>query len=62
MEKKELMMIGFFARVADTEMRLSSEVDAASWVPAREALGQVHPEGSISHALVAAYLERAKKA
>lgn len=62
MEKKELLMIGFFARVADTEMRLSGEVDAASWVPAREALGQVHPEGSISHALVAAYLERAKKA
>ena len=55
-------MIGFFARVADTEMRLSGEVDTASWVPAREALGQVHPEGSISHALVTAYLERAKKA
>lgn len=58
MEKKGLLMIGFFAQVADTQMRLSGEVDAACWVPAAEALGQVHPKGSISHALVSAYLER----
>lgn len=62
MEKKGLLMIGFFARTADSELNLSGEVDAARWVPVREALGQVHPEGSISHALVAAYLERTKKA
>ena len=61
MEKKELLMIGFFARVEGTEMRLSGEVDTAGWVPVKEALGQVHPEGSISHALVASYLERHKR-
>lgn len=60
MEKKELLMIGFFARTEDSELRLSGEVDAAQWVPVQEALGQVHPEGSISHALVSAYLERYK--
>lgn len=62
MEKKGLLMIGFFARTAGSELNLSREVDAARWVPVKEALGQVHPEGSISHALVAAYLERMKKA
>lgn len=62
MEKKELLMIGFFARTTGSELNLSGEVDAARWVPVKEALGQVHPEGSISHALVAAYLERTKKA
>lgn len=62
MEQRELLMIGFFARTADSELNLSGEVDAACWVPVREALGQVYPEGSISHALVAAYLERTRKA
>lgn len=62
MEKKGLLMIGFFARPAGSELNLSGEVDAARWVPVKEALGQVHPEGSISYALVAAYLERTKKA
>lgn len=61
MEKKGLLMIGFFARTTGSELNLSGEVDAARWVPVKEALGQVHPEGSISHALVAAYLERTKK-
>ena len=61
-KKKGLLMIGFFARTAGSELNLSGEVDAARWVPVEEALGQVHPEGSISHALVAAYLERTKKA
>lgn len=58
MEKKGLLMIGFFARTADTELDLSGEVDSARWVPVEEALDQVHPEGSISYALVRAYLDR----
>lgn len=62
MPQKELLMIGFFARTEGSELNLSEEVDAARWVPVKEALGQVHPEGSISHALVAAYLERTEKA
>lgn len=39
-------------------MKLSGEVDAACWVSVNDALDQVHPEGSISHALVSAYLQR----
>ncbi len=62
MEKKELLMIGFFARAEGSEMTLSGEVDTARWVPVAEALGQVHPEGSISHALVSAYLNRQVRA
>lgn len=62
MEKKELLTIGFFARTEDTELNLSGEVDAAQWVPVKEALGQVHPAGSISHTLVATYLEQTEKA
>lgn len=58
MEKKDLLMIGFFAQVSDTKMNLSGEVDSACWVPVEEAKEQVHPEGSISHALVSAYLKR----
>lgn len=58
MAKKDMLMIGFFAWTSDMEMRLSGEVDTAGWVPVKEALGQVHPEGSISHALVSAYLDR----
>ena len=58
MEKKGLLMIGFFAWTEDTEINLSGEVDAARWVPVGEALHQVHPEGSVSYALVRAYLDR----
>ena len=62
MEKKGLLMIGFFARTEDSEIRLSEEVDSACWLPVEEALGQVHPEGSISYALIRAYLDRGIKA
>lgn len=51
-EKKGLLMIGFIARAKKQELELSGEVDAAEWVPVREALDMVHPEGSVSHALV----------
>lgn len=61
MEKKDMLLIGFFARVAGTKMKLSGEVDAACWVPVAEALDQVHPEGSISHALVSAYLKQSSE-
>ena len=35
----------------------SSEVDEARWLPVEEALGQVHPKGSISYALIELYLQ-----
>lgn len=62
MEKKELLMIGFFARVEGGKLNLSIEVDDARWMPVEDALGQVHPKGSISYALVSAYLERTAEA
>ena len=50
--KKEMLMVGFMARVDDGDLRLSAEVDDAGWVSAAEALQMVHPAGSVSHALV----------
>ncbi len=57
MEKKGLLMIGFFVRTEDTAFTLSQEVDRASWVPVEDALYEVHPEGSVSYAMVRKYLD-----
>lgn len=56
-EKKDMLMIGFIARVSRGSFRLSAEVDGAEWVPASKALAMVHPPGSVSYALVSAFLE-----
>ena len=56
-EKKDMLMIGFIARVSRGSFRLSAEVDGAEWVPASEALAMVHPPGSGSYALVSGFLE-----
>lgn len=56
--RKEMMMIGFFARVERSPLRLSSEVDSARWVPAPEAPALVHPTpGSTSRLLCLKFLE-----
>ena len=52
-----MLMIGFIARVSRGSFRLSAEVDGAEWVPASKALAMVHPPGSVSYALVSAFLE-----
>lgn len=57
-EKKGLLMIGFFAWAKKQEPKLSGEVDAAAWVSLADAIGMVHPEGSVSHTLVDLYLTR----
>lgn len=56
--RKEMMMIGFMARVRAGALRLSQEVDGASWHTAEEAVGLVHqrPE-SVSRILTAMFLE-----
>lgn len=54
--RKQMLMIGFFAHVKKQELRLSCEVDRAQWVPLKEALGLVNPNGSISYALVEQYI------
>lgn len=56
--KKDMLMIGFFAQVKKEPIKRSCEVDLARWVPLGEALGLVHPEGSVSHTLVEAYLKK----
>ena len=50
-EKKELLMLGFHAKVKKAELELSVEVDDAEWVPFAEALGKIR-EGSIAWQLV----------
>lgn len=55
--KKQMLMVGFTAVADDTApLKLSSEVDSASWHPASEALLLVHPAGSVSRALVDSYI------
>lgn len=50
-EKKEMLMLGFHAKVKKAELVLSSEVDAAEWVAFSDALGKIR-EGSIAWQLV----------
>lgn len=54
--KKGLLMIGFFARAKKQKLNLSGEVDAAKWIPVKDAVDMVHPKGSVSHTLVEEYL------
>ncbi|MDE6361074.1 MAG: NUDIX domain-containing protein [Muribaculaceae bacterium] len=58
--RKEMMMIGFFARVRSGELRLSSEVDAAAWHKPEEILSLVSSRpGSTSRILCERFLSRA---
>lgn len=54
--KKDMLMIGFIAKAQKTELKLSGEVDQAEWIPAERAIDLVHPEGSVSYALLEKYL------
>lgn len=57
--KKEMLMIGFFARVDSAELHLSGEVNAAAWYPASEILGLLsQAPTSTSRALALKFLER----
>lgn len=57
-ERKQMMMIGFMARVRRAPLKLSQEVDGASWHTAAEAVTLVHqrPE-SVSRILTQMYLD-----
>ncbi|MGM9815522.1 MAG: NAD(+) diphosphatase [Lepagella sp.] len=56
--RKEMMMIGFFAHVADTSFSLSSEVDSAFWCPISEALSHLSTRpGSTSRLLTVRFLK-----
>ena len=54
LEKKDMLMIGFLARVQKKDFRLSQEVDQAVWVNPQQALTLLHPAPAISY-LVAKY-------
>ena len=55
-EAKELLMLGFKVKVKKADFVLSGEVDAATWIPFDEALGQMR-EGSIAWQLVKRVIE-----
>lgn len=56
--RKEIMMIGFFAHVNGSELRLSAEVDSAEWVSAGSAPRYLSTRpGSTSRRLVMMYLD-----
>lgn len=54
LEKKDMLMIGFLARVQKKDFRLSQEVDQAVWMDPQQALTLLHPAPAISY-LVAKY-------
>ena len=54
LEKKDMLMIGFLARVQKKDFRLSQEVDQAVWLDPQQALTLLHPAPAISY-LVAKY-------
>lgn len=60
--RKEMMMIGFMARVKHAPLKLSQEVDDASWHIAEEAVKLVHqrPE-SVSRILTQLFLDEHTK-
>ena len=56
-EKKNLLMLGFLARVNKKEFKLSGEVDNVEWFPIEEAPGKLR-EGGIAWQLVKEINER----
>ena len=55
-EQKEMLMLGFHAKVKKADLALSVEVEDAEWVPFSEALGKIR-EGSIAWQLVREVIE-----
>ena len=56
-EQKEMLMLGFHAKVKKADIVLSVEVEDAEWVPYAEALGKIR-EGSIAWQLVKEVIEK----
>lgn len=60
-EKKQMMMVGFFVDVIKAPLKLSVEVDDASWHTPEEAIKLVHPHSySVSRILSEMYLNSLK--
>lgn len=56
-EKKEMLMLGFLARVKKAEFHLSQEVDSVAWFPLSEAASKLR-HGSIAWQLVQQVISR----
>lgn len=57
--KKEMLMIGFFAKVDNAELHLSGEVDGAEWHPANEVPALLSPSPtSTARALALKFLRQ----
>ena len=57
-EKKDMLMIGFIGKTEKTDVKLSGEVDGAKWFAPEEGINYVHPQGSVSYAVVEEFLRR----
>ena len=57
LEKKDMLMIGFLARVQKKDFRLSQEVDQAVWVDSQQALTLLHPAPAISYQVAKYYVD-----
>lgn len=60
--KKDMLMVGFIARVRKQAFHLSGEVDQAAWVPFDRVLGLLHPYPAISYQVAQYYLEHRDQA
>lgn len=60
--KKDMLMVGFIARVHKQNFRLSGEVDQAVWVPPEKALTLLHPYPAISYRVAQCYMDRRSRA
>jgi len=61
-ERKQMLMVGFFAHVAHDEPRLSMEVDDAFWCPASEVLSSLNDNpGSASRTLALEFLKSVER-
>ena len=58
-EKKEMLMLGFQAKVKKTEFKTSGEVDSVKWFNFENALDNIR-EGSIAWQLVKSVIEKAE--
>ena len=57
-EKKDMLMVAFFAHAKKQDFSLSCEVDTARWVTMDEALDLVAPKGAISRAVIEKYIQQ----
>lgn len=57
-DKNGLLMIGFIGRARKSELRLSAEVDSASWVPAADVPKYIFPKspGNAAYAVYEKYM------